>query len=1382
MAAQPTNFKDLPGPLRIGAALAFGGGLLATIWVVTNELPARIRGAAVLGITLGIAAVGLLLVLYTQIVKWRKARLAKPMEQQVLRSAGAGRPGISDPEQLARIDDLRKKFEEGIATFRAAGKSLYSLPWYVILGEPGSGKTEAIRHCGIGFPPGLHDRYQGVGGTINMNWWFTDHGVVIDTAGRLMFEEASSGGTREWKEFLALMRKFRPNCPINGALLVIPCDSLIRDNADEIERKASQIAQQFDVIQRTLDVRFPVYVVVTKSDLINGFREFFDGISDPQLQHQILGWSNPIELDKPYDSHVVDKYLEEMKTRLFRTRLTRMGELLGDQSEERERPPTDALYAFPFAFEQLGPRLKRYLDLIFCVGSQWSCKPLFFRGIYFTSSMQEGAALDEDLAAALGVPVESLPEGPVWRRDRAYFLRDLFTMKVFREWGLVTRATSAHKLYARRRAAVMAFAAVSLLVLISLTVYGGLQLRRGVGALQGLLELAADQTDSLLLVERSRFADYVYKGDRELRNGTPLHAYFADLAAQAGNWGQSEGIPWLFRPAVRLREVDDRLQRAARQVYLTGVLQPLVSAAAEKMLAQSDRAWTWETDGPHVLYHLITLRAGRSPDRQSTAALLDSLMQYVQPQNAEAYAEHKAALADPLLRLYKKDPPCHDFDDALIAQVDKAIAAGVGSFNAYWSSPQSERPELNAITEVVRRLMGTSVAGGLREADNFADIEEQFIRKYSAVDPNTDLWDKQLGEDFRRLENAKLRVDQAGSSLDHCPSLRQAWLSPVQKHLEVLSTSYRRLMDAFPEGLSDANQMDVGLTKHYRDLKACLEDCTRKLNDQSFKDQLAGVDNDFWANGLYDLRFGMYQTTVDRLGKLRETRIADIESLRDTLQTGRQLVGQEEQRIQAVLKLHAERYRVKEGCQAAVSLLHSGDRRLCRDVLLWWLTNMPADASSLERYIDRESSDRYNPTATAVVFSTWDSVNRDCQVLQMPRDIQDRLQRVSQEYAKYARAYVDHCLNVRGQAILMGNIPKAEDWRTYHARLGTMSRTPTDVFKMLESCNKQVKGYLAPVENCPGASETAAKFDKTWASLYNRFDQQRWEHVLAGWYALSEDPYSARTTLLRCKPDEFLQPYFVSASDPLMASPDFYFYKLAFNALGMLATEVEKDSRQELDVIRTYAGKFPVDRSANENVTASEVERIHQFSERFLASVCPPGTLGGGAKTGNREIDDLLERLRVATKSPAWIRKTDALPPARSKYWCQVYEITTTPAARVRRVALTKGPGSVTWDDMGRSSKPVGALSYDCSDEGIQLALYTLPSGGELVEEPTSFAGPWAWHRMLANHEFETGSSTYVVRHAVSVKGEKVTIEMRLRFFKEPDCSGSPIEVFVSVP
>jgi type VI protein secretion system component VasK len=59
---------------------------------------------------------------------------------------------VSDPGQRARLDDLRKKFQSGVDAYKSRGKDLYKLPWYVIVGEPGSGKTEAIRHSNVGFP------------------------------------------------------------------------------------------------------------------------------------------------------------------------------------------------------------------------------------------------------------------------------------------------------------------------------------------------------------------------------------------------------------------------------------------------------------------------------------------------------------------------------------------------------------------------------------------------------------------------------------------------------------------------------------------------------------------------------------------------------------------------------------------------------------------------------------------------------------------------------------------------------------------------------------------------------------------------------------------------------------------------------------------------------------------------------------------------------------------------------------------------------------------------------------------------------------------------------------------------------------------------------
>src|SRR5207237_5276905 len=116
--------------------------------------------------------------------------------------ADAAPRSISDPAKRADLDKVRSKFQTGLQEYKSRGKDLYALPWYVIIGESGSGKTEAIRHSEIDFPPGLNKEHQGSGGTVNMDWWFTNRGVILDTAGSMLFPDAGAGDTQPWPEFL----------------------------------------------------------------------------------------------------------------------------------------------------------------------------------------------------------------------------------------------------------------------------------------------------------------------------------------------------------------------------------------------------------------------------------------------------------------------------------------------------------------------------------------------------------------------------------------------------------------------------------------------------------------------------------------------------------------------------------------------------------------------------------------------------------------------------------------------------------------------------------------------------------------------------------------------------------------------------------------------------------------------------------------------------------------------------------------------------------------------------------------------------------------------------------------------------------------------------
>ena len=80
--------------------------------------------------------------------------------------------------------------------------------------------------------------------------------------------------------------------------------------------------------------------------------------------------------------------------------------------------------------------------------------------------MREGSALDEELAQVMGLPVDRLPAGRAWERDHSYFLRDLFLDKVFREDGLVTRASNTDRLLLYRKLMLFGAGVLGLLCLL----------------------------------------------------------------------------------------------------------------------------------------------------------------------------------------------------------------------------------------------------------------------------------------------------------------------------------------------------------------------------------------------------------------------------------------------------------------------------------------------------------------------------------------------------------------------------------------------------------------------------------------------------------------------------------------------------------------------------------------------------------------------------------------------------------------------------------------------------------------------------------------------------------------------------------------------------
>ncbi len=147
------------------------------------------------------------------------------------------------------------KFQEIMAELRRRKlgnrKFLRDMPWYVIVGPPATGKTTALRQSGLNFPIDLTDDLQGVGGTRNCDWFFSEHAVLIDTAGRYVQQESQPDvDATEWLGFLDLLKKHRGRRALNGVIVALSIDALsegdeaIKAHGRKIRRRLAELNER----------------------------------------------------------------------------------------------------------------------------------------------------------------------------------------------------------------------------------------------------------------------------------------------------------------------------------------------------------------------------------------------------------------------------------------------------------------------------------------------------------------------------------------------------------------------------------------------------------------------------------------------------------------------------------------------------------------------------------------------------------------------------------------------------------------------------------------------------------------------------------------------------------------------------------------------------------------------------------------------------------------------------------------------------------------------------------------------------------------------------------------------------------------------------------
>jgi type VI secretion system protein ImpL len=494
------------------ALVWFGGEFLKT---PENDLfKERVAIIAVL--------IGIFLVLFMA-QKAMAVKNAVRIEKQLKAQSGSQLVG-ADADRKSEIEALSKKFAESLEALKKTkgGKSaLFTLPWYIIIGPPGSGKTTALQESGLNFPAVQGGaKVRGIGGTRNCDWWFTEDGILLDTAGRYTTVAEDQD---EWFAFLDMIRTSRKQKPINGAIVAIAVDELYRATQGEIDQMAKDVRNRLDELAARLQAVFPVYMMFTKCDLIQGFVEYFEDFNKDQ-RGQVWGCTFPYRLpDKQY-------------TEIFSEEVAKMGANIEARQLEllaTERPPhkKQSIYLFPRQFALANEKMKEFLGALFNANAFQESAML--RGIYFTSGTQKGTPIDQILARmgeAMGMG--SAPQGSEDRVEKkSYFIHNLFTNIIFADRTL---ARSNSRVIRKRRAMQLA---LSLGSLVALVLMGWVLLQSFIGnheiitkveaagvAVRDLPPSSQPSAEDLRLLDRLRFE--LAEIDKDRREGRPLRLSF----------------------------------------------------------------------------------------------------------------------------------------------------------------------------------------------------------------------------------------------------------------------------------------------------------------------------------------------------------------------------------------------------------------------------------------------------------------------------------------------------------------------------------------------------------------------------------------------------------------------------------------------------------------------------------------------------------------------------------------------------------------------------------------------------------------------------------------------------------------------------------------
>lgn len=324
----------------------------------------------------------------------------------------SGRFGAAwlDTQESARFNALKQQLTEVIAQVvkRPWTKAwaIYRMPWYMVVGDAGVGKTTLLDQSGMSF------RWRSVSqrplqGSNDCDWYISDRAVFLDVSAHLsQVADGRALHQTAWWQFLRLLNRLRRLRPLNGIIVTVSASQLLSNTPEQQKQQAERIRRTIETVQQHSLSRVPVYLVLAKADSLPGFAAFFNGLK-PQRRQQVLGVTFAQTVSAPHKD-TLDSFEEHYQALLKQLSAAIMPNL------PREKAVATNLEAFHFP--RFLATLKNSVHDVLEQGLFFSSyfRTIYLRGFYWTALVTTAPRLGQS-------------------NQNSYFMKELFEQVILPE-------------------------------------------------------------------------------------------------------------------------------------------------------------------------------------------------------------------------------------------------------------------------------------------------------------------------------------------------------------------------------------------------------------------------------------------------------------------------------------------------------------------------------------------------------------------------------------------------------------------------------------------------------------------------------------------------------------------------------------------------------------------------------------------------------------------------------------------------------------------------------------------------------------------------------------------------------------------------------------